>query len=64
MEYKLTAQMTISIYTTVEADSLEEAIEIAQERDVVSIVTNNGDDADFAWMCDELDGYPKNIQED
>ncbi len=64
MKYNLTAQMTISIYTEVEADSLEEAIEIAKDRDYMSIVKNGGDSEEDFWMCDELDGYPKNITEE
>lgn len=61
MKYKLSAQMTITVYTDVEANSLEEAIKIAQDRDPMGIASNNGDTEDFVWMCDELDGYPKNI---
>ena len=64
MEYRLTAKMTISIYTKVEANSLEEAIEIAQEREYMSIVTNNGDSEEYSWMCDELDGYPFEIEQE
>lgn len=64
MKYKLTAQMTISIYTEVEANSLEEAIEIAQEREPMGIVSNGGDSKEDSWMCDELDGYPKNITQE
>ena len=64
MKYRLTAQVTISVYTDVEADSLKEAIEIAEERNLMSIVGNGGDTEEDSWMCDELDGYPKNIQEE
>jgi len=46
------------------ADSLEEAIKIAQDRDLMGITSNNGDTEDFVWMCDELDGYPKDIYYD
>lgn len=64
MKYKLTAQVTISVYTDVEADSLEEAIEIAEERGFMSIASNGCDTEEDTWMCDELDGYPKNIHEE
>lgn len=64
MKYKLTAQVIISVYTDVEADSLEEAIKIAEERNLMSIVSNGGDTKEDSWMCNELDGYPKNIHEE
>lgn len=63
MKYKLTAKMTISVYTEVEADSLEEAIKIAEDRDYMSIASNGADSEESEWMCDELDGYPFEIME-
>lgn len=64
MKFDLTAKMTISVYTTVEADSLEEAIEIAKERSYMSVTSNNGDSQYEEWMCDELDGYPFDIEQE
>jgi len=62
MEFQLAAKMTISVYTKVEAETLEEAIKIAEERqDYMSIVSNNGDSEDDTWMVDELDGTPYEI---
>jgi acyl-CoA reductase-like NAD-dependent aldehyde dehydrogenase len=40
-QYNLNAKVTISLYTVVEADSLEEAIEIANERNVMAIIQDN-----------------------
>ena len=62
MEFQLAAKMTISVYTKVEAETLEEAIKIAEERqDYMSIISNNGDSEDDTWMVDELDGTPYDI---
>ena len=60
-KFRLTANVTISVYTEVEADTLEEAIEIAKERDLMVIVGTGGDTKTNAWMTDELDGMPENI---
>lgn len=63
MKYKLTALVTISVYTEIEANSLDEAIEIGLERDMCSITTTGGDTEEDVWMCDELDGSPYHIEE-
>jgi len=61
--FRFTASLTISTYTSVEAETLEEALQIAKQRhDLMSIASNNGDSEDEVWMIDELDGYPYNIQ--
>lgn len=62
--FNLTATVTISVYTEVEAETLEEAIKIADERHLMSIVPNGGDTASDTWMADELDGMPVDIHED
>ena len=63
-EFELTAKITITTYTTVEAETLQEAISIAEERtDMMSIVTNNGDYPEVCWVVDELDGTPYEIKE-
>ena len=63
MKFKLTANVTISVYTEVEADTLEEAIEIAKERELMGIAQTGFDTEEDTWLCDELDGMPENIQE-
>lgn len=64
-KFNLTALVTVSAQTTIEADTLDEAIEKASKRtDMMSIVTNNGDTADYVWMVEDLDGTPFKIRED
>lgn len=59
MEYTITAKVTISTYTTVVADSEEEAIKIASERDQkMSFINNSGLEEDEQWTIDEIDGSP------
>lgn len=62
-KFRLTASVTISVYTEVEAETLEEAKAIAEGRELCSITNTSGDTADVAWMCDELDGTPMDIDE-
>lgn len=61
--FKLTARVTISVYTEVEAETLEEAIKIAEDRDLMPIVHSGGEKAEDTWMCDELDGVAEDIEE-
>ena len=61
MKFNLTAQVTISVYTEVEAETIEEAIEIAQERELMGITRTGVDTEQDTWLCDELDGMPENI---
>ena len=62
MEFNFSAKITITTYTTVEAGTVEEAIEIAKERmDMMSVHSNNGDSPEEVWMIDELDGTPYDI---
>ena len=63
-EFKLSANITVSVYTTVYANNIEEAKELASERNPMSITANGGDDEFDSWMCDELDGEAYNIEED
>lgn len=62
-EYNLTAKVTISIYTTVEANSLEEAIEIAKEREEIE-KSHWGEayKAKEMWLTDDFDGTPFDIE--
>lgn len=60
-KFALTAEMTISLYTEVQAETLEEAIEIAKERELMTVVSTGGDTKYDSWMSDELDGMPENI---
>jgi len=60
--YKLVGTVTVSIYTEVEANTLEEAIQIAQDR---SIEKSQYKDTRFDefWLNDEYDGEVSNIKE-
>ena len=62
-KFELTAQITISLYTEVEAETLEEAKKSAEERDLMAIVGTGGETKHDTWMADELDGMPENIEE-
>jgi len=62
-KFKLIADVTISIYTEVEAETLEEAIEIAEDREIIN--SNEGtSDVNIEWLTDEYDGMPLNIREE
>jgi hypothetical protein len=57
--FNLTCYVTVSAFTVVEADTLDEAIAIAKERDV-TLVAGDGDQ----WVIDEADGDLEQIHED
>ena len=59
--YKLNCTFTVSAYTEVEADTLIEAIEKAEERQGALSFIGCGVDKTEAWMVEEIDGEPKNI---
>jgi hypothetical protein len=61
--FLLTAKVTISVYTEVEAETLKEAMRIAEERDLMPVIHSGGQTAEDTWMCDELDGVPEYIEE-
>lgn len=62
-EYSLKAKVTISAYTKVKANSLEEAIKISESRTVEWAEYFN-DQSDYCWTVGELDGEPLDITED
>lgn len=61
-KYVVSAEVTISVYTTVEASSKKEALRIAAKREMSGLSRNAfypcGDEA---WVTDELDGTPCNF---
>ena len=63
-EFLISAKVTISVYTRVQAETLEEAIEIANDRSPMAIIANGGDNEYDNWMADEIDGEPFDLQED
>ncbi len=60
MNFQLEALVTVSAYTEVEAESLEEAISMAESRPVT-----HGSDMSVGpatdWIVDDMDGMPTNI---
>ncbi len=64
MKYELNATVTISISTIVEAETLKEAIEIAESRGIE--VAHNWDSetqSEDVWVSSDFDGEPQNIHE-
>lgn len=62
-KFKLEGRVKISIYTTVEADTLEEAIEIAKCRDIEQYSYGEKVQSDRVWVSDDFDGFPVDITE-
>ena len=63
-KFALSCVVTVGAYTYVEAESLAEAIEIAETREVVFHTTNSGTDPDESWCVEEPDGAPMEITGD
>jgi hypothetical protein len=63
-KFKLTGLITVSVYTTVEADTLEEAISIAKERDIESYNYGTLNQDYDVWVNDGYDGVVKSITQD
>lgn len=62
-KFTLGCEVTVSAYTTVEADTLEQAIALADDRQMVTGGIGSGADEDEQWIVDEIDGAPQNIHE-
>ena len=60
-KFNLSAHVTVSAYTVVEADTLEAAMEIAGQRQVVIGGMNTGEDPEESWIIEDADGSPENI---
>ena len=59
--FKLSATVTVSAYTTIEADTQEEALKIAHAREVVIGGHGTGMSEDENWIIDDADGMAENI---
>ena len=61
-EFNLVSVVTVTAYTTVVANSLEEAISKSDRRSIVY----NGDPCteNECWLVDEFDGIPCSIREE
>ena len=63
-KFNLSAKVTISISTVVEANSLEEALKIANEREGIEKYDSwEHDEENESWIADEYDGAPFDIYE-
>jgi hypothetical protein len=60
--YVLGAEITVSAYTIVEAETEKQAIEIAEERGVEIGGIGSRGQRDEDWIVDEIDGEPMNIE--
>ena len=60
--FKFSAVIGVSAYTTVEADTEEEALEIAERREPVIGGRTSGFSDDEHWIVEEADGTPTNIE--
>lgn len=60
-KFRLYASVTVSARTTVEADTLEAAIEVAKGRNVEIAGPNSGYSAFDEWIIEEADGEPQGI---
>ena len=61
-KFNLTAEVTISIYTEVEATDLDEAIAIAESREIERYHWGDKTQHESVWVSQEYDGIPQNIQ--
>lgn len=61
--FRLSCHVTVSAYTEVEADSLDEAIKIAGGRDIVLGGVSSGVYEDESWVIEDADGAPMEIEE-
>lgn len=60
-KFTLACQVTVSAYTMVEAVDLDEAVKIAEGRDVW-FANEAGGENNEAWLIEEADGAPQNIR--
>ena len=59
--FQLSASVTVSALTEVEADTLEEAIEIAKGREAAIGGNGTGVYPNENWVIEDADGSPENI---
>ncbi len=60
--FKLSAGITVSAYTTVEAETEAEAIEIARDREAAIGGHGTGIEDTEYWIIDDADGMPESIR--
>ena len=60
--FELSAMVTISIYTEVEAETIKEAIKIAESRYDIEKKEWHDELEKQVWVVDDYDGEPFNIK--
>jgi hypothetical protein len=63
-KFLLGCKVTVSAYTEVESETLEDAIEEAEGREVAMGGVNSGNSPDEFWIIDDADGSPQDIRGD
>jgi len=61
-EFRLTAMCTISVGTVVKAETLEEAIKIADRRTDILSGQFERPDENTQWVAEDYDGVPTDIR--
>lgn len=61
MRYNVSAVVTVSCFTEVEADSKEEAVKIAMQRGLAEIHIDSSYPVDENWHID-VDGEPRDME--
>ena len=64
MLFKLSGIVSISIYTEVEAETLEEALIIVKNREIEKSDYRPEHQVKRVWVVDDYDGEPTNIEVD
>lgn len=59
--YNLRAKVTVTIFTTVEAESLDEAIDISLERNIETHKASDKEQGFKSWVANEFDDEPQDI---
>jgi hypothetical protein len=62
--FKLIADITVSVYTNVEAETLDEAIELANDRYSMQVLHDESNDPNEEWILDEIDGEVFNVRQE
>ena len=61
MKYRFTSEVTVSAITIVEAETLDEALELAEDREPVIGGLGTGTSEYESWVIDDADGSATNI---
>ena len=64
MLFTLVSKVTVSAYTEVEAETIDDAIKIASQRQAAIGGVGTGTLPDEMWIVDDIDGEPYDIQND